>query len=103
MIPEVPLAAELCSQLLVDRVGKLKELMHEEGEEIEKEEVEGEMLLAVAVVMLDVVPLVLQGIKGFIFNLPPAPPDVYQILYVPFMNAHIRDPAAVVGRLLLLL
>jgi hypothetical protein len=34
MIPEVSLAAELLPQLLVDDGGKLKDLVHEEGEDV---------------------------------------------------------------------
>ena len=59
MIPEIPFAPELLPQLLVGKVGHLKYLMHEEGEEVQEKEVEGEVFLPVAEVVLDVIALIL--------------------------------------------
>ncbi len=43
MVPEVSLAPELRPELLIDDISQLENLMHEEGEEVQKEEVEGKM------------------------------------------------------------
>ena len=62
--PEVPLAAELLPELLGGDTGELKYLVDEKGTEVQKEEVEGEVLLPGAVVVLEVVSLVLERVEG---------------------------------------
>jgi hypothetical protein len=44
VIHEVSLAPELLPKLLVREVGELKYLVHKEGKEVQKKEVEGEVL-----------------------------------------------------------
>jgi len=59
MVPQVPLAPELLSELLINAISEFEDLVHEEGEKIQEEEVEGEALLSMPEVVLDVVALVL--------------------------------------------
>jgi hypothetical protein len=40
VIPEVPLTAELFPEMLIGEVGQFKDLMHEEGKEVQEEKVE---------------------------------------------------------------
>ena len=65
---------------LVDAVGHLEYLVHEEGEKIAHEEVHGEVLLAVAVVVVDVVSLILHRVEDLVFPHPPRPSDADQFL-----------------------
>ncbi len=52
VVPEVFLASQSLAEPPVQVVGKLEDLVHEEGEHVEKEEIKGEMILPVAVVVL---------------------------------------------------
>ena len=54
--------------------------MHEEGEHVEEEEVEGEVLLPVAVVVLYVVAVVLYRIEDLVLYHPAGPSDPDQLL-----------------------
>src|SRR5208337_1217598 len=73
--------------------------MHEEGEEVQKEEVEGEVHRTVPVVMFDVIALILEGVEYLVFYLPSAAPYPHQLLDVPLINDQIGHPAAVIGDL----
>ena len=59
MVPQVPLAPELLSELLIHAISEFEDLMHEEGEKVQQEEIEGEVFLSMPEVVLDVVALVL--------------------------------------------
>lgn len=50
--------------------GQFEDLVHEKGKEVQKEEVEGKVLLPVAVSVLDVVALILGGIENLVFYFP---------------------------------
>jgi hypothetical protein len=57
--PHGLLAPTLLPHRHVEGIGQLEDLVHEEGKEVQEEEGERKVLLTVAVVMLDVIPLVL--------------------------------------------
>ena len=59
MVPQVPLAPELLSELLIHAISEFEDLMHEEGEKVQQEEIEGEVFLSMPEVVLDVGALVL--------------------------------------------
>ena len=73
VVPEVLLAPELSSALLIEPIGEFEYLMHEEGKHVEKKEVEREMLCPMAVVVLYVVAMVLHRIEDFVLYLPSRP------------------------------
>jgi hypothetical protein len=99
VIPEVPLAAQLLSASLVEPVGQFKDLMHEEGEEIQKEEVEGEMLHPMTEVVLDVVTLIFQGIEGLVLDLPPATAYSHEFFHSLVVHGDVGYPGVMVGSL----
>ena len=59
MIPQVAFAPELLPKGLIGLIGELEYLVHEEGKEVQKEEVEGEMPYPMAEVVFEMVALIL--------------------------------------------
>ena len=96
MIPEVLLASQFLSEPLVDAVSHLGCLMHEEGKDIEHEEVHGEVFRAMAVVMIDILTMVRDGIEDLILDYPPGPSDADQFPHVLVVEGKVGDPAIVV-------
>ena len=75
VLPEAPLGPQLLPARPVEMIGQLEDLVHEEGEEVQKKEVEGKMLFPVAEIVFYVVSLVLQRIQRLVLDLPSAPAD----------------------------
>src|SRR3972149_8974749 len=73
--------------------------MDKEGKEIKDKEVHGEILVSVPVVMLDVITLVFQGVKGFVFYLPASAAGSNQPSDIVLVNGNVRNPAVMVGYL----
>ena len=59
LLPEVPLRAQLFPGGLEHRTAQLLRLVHQEGQQHQDH---GQVLLAVAVVVLQVIPLILQSV-----------------------------------------
>lgn len=59
MVPEIPFTPQFLSARPVEFVGQFEDLMHEEGKKVQKEEVEGEMLFPMPVVVFDMIALIL--------------------------------------------
>jgi len=53
------------------------------------------MLLAMAVVVLEVLALVFEGIERLIFNLPPCAPSPHEVQDVAFVHPQVRHPTEV--------
>jgi len=96
VVPQTLPAPELDSQLLIRVVGELEDLAHEEGKEVQEEEVEGEMELPMAEIVLDVVPLVLEGVEDFILDFPSRPSGLCEFLYAVLVDGKARNPGVMV-------
>jgi len=73
--------------------------MNKKGQQIEQEEGHGQVVLAVAEVVFDVIALVFKGIKALIFNFPAGTAAFDQIDHVVFGDLDIGDPTVVVSAL----
>src|SRR3990170_2060418 len=62
-------------------------------------EVHGKILVSVPVVMLDVITLVFQGVKGFVFDLPAGAAGFHQHNDIVPVNGDVRNPAIMIGYL----
>src|SRR5208282_502591 len=80
VVPEVLLAPQMLPKPLVGPVGELENLVEEEGEHVEEEEVEGEILHPMSVVVLDMVAVVFDGIEDRILDGPPFSRDTNHLL-----------------------
>jgi len=56
------------------------------SKQIQHEKDHRQIFLTMAKIMFEMVPLILQGIKGFILNLPPGPAASDQIFDIIFAN-----------------
>jgi len=63
----------VCSQQFVLLVEQVQHGMKEEGQDVEGSEQGGEMLLAVAEIVFQIVTLRLEGVVILVFHLPPGP------------------------------
>ncbi len=97
LIPELFSGRELSPTPLVCEVTKFKNLMDIKGKEIKDKEIHGKMLLAVPVVMLNMITLVFQGVKGLVFDLPASATASHQHPDIVAVNGEVRNPAVVVG------
>lgn len=70
MVPQVSLASQLLPEPLIGPVSQLEDLVQKEGEHIEEEEVERQVLYAVAIAMVDTVVMVLNGIENLVLDHP---------------------------------
>ncbi len=100
VVPEVLLAPHVLPEPLVGPVGELEDLMEEEGEHVEEEEVEGEILHPMPVVVFDMVAVVLHRIEDLILDHPPCSPDADHLLDTLVVYGQVGDPTVVVPYLL---
>ena len=71
--------------------------MHEKGQEIEEKKVVGQVVLSMAKIMFQMVALVLEGVKAFIFDLPSSPSALDQFNGVVFVHFNVSHPGVMVG------
>jgi hypothetical protein len=57
----------------------------------------GEMLLAMAVVVFKIIPLVFQRIERFVFDLPPGASSPHEVKDVALAHAQVRHPTEVLN------
>ena len=62
--------AEMTPTALVNRIGQFKDLMPEEGDQGEEDEGETQLLLAMTKIMFQMISLVLERVKTFVFDFP---------------------------------
>ena len=67
------------------------------GKEIKDKKVHGKILFAVPIVMLNVITLVFQGVKGFSFDFPASTAGSYQHNDIVPVNGNVRNPAIMIG------
>ena len=67
------------------------------GKEIKDKKVHGKILFAVPIVMLNVITLVFQGVKGFIFDFPASTAGSHQHNDIVPVNGNVRNPAIMIG------
>jgi hypothetical protein len=99
MVPQVSLAPQFLSARLIEPVGQFKDLVHEEGEHIQEEEVEREVILSMTAIVFYAASMVLRRIEDLIFYLPSAPSDARQFFSICFLCHDVRDPAIIAGSL----
>ena len=97
LIPEFNAGAKTASALLIEPVGQLQDLVHKKGQQIEQEKGHGQVVLAMAEIVFDVIALVLKGIKAFIFYLPAGATGFDQIADVVCSDVDVGNPAIVIG------
>lgn len=71
---------------MVERICQFENLMGVKRKQVQHEKNHRQVLLAMAKIMFKMVPLIFQGIKGFILNLPPGPATSDQIFDIVFTN-----------------
>ncbi|MCP4718441.1 MAG: hypothetical protein GY860_03200 [Desulfobacteraceae bacterium] len=67
-------------------IGKFKDLMGVKSKQGQHEKNHRQVLFTMAKIMFEMVPLILQGIKGLILNLPPDTAASDQIFDIIFAN-----------------
>lgn len=67
------------------------------SQQVENKENHRQMMLSVSEVVFNVVALIFQCIKGFIFNFPPGTATFYQGDHIVFINADIGNPTVFIG------
>jgi len=97
LVPELFSGGKAFAAALIGRVGQFKDLMDEEGQEVEDKKVHGQELLSVAIVMFNLVALIFQGIEGFVFDFPAGASAFNQVLNIVSGNREIGYPTVMVG------
>jgi hypothetical protein len=75
-------------------------LVHQKREHHDRGKHHGQVLLALAVVVLKGIALIFQRIERLMFNLPPRPATTHELLDVPLTHPPVRHPAAVLDHVL---
>ena len=73
--------------------------MEEKGQQIQDEKNHRQIILTVTEVVFKMVPLVLQGVKGFVFDFPTCTGASYQFFDIAFVNEDIGYPTVSIGHL----
>ena len=94
-LPEQALAAQLRPDRLKQRTTELLGLVHQEGQQHQHGKHHGEMLLAMPIVVLEIIPLVFQRIKRFVFDLPPGAASPHKVKDIAPAHAQVRHPTEV--------
>jgi len=97
LVPVLFSGGELSPTPLVCKVTKFEDLMDIKGKEIKDKKVHGKILFAVPIVMLNVITLVFQGVKGFIFDFPASTAGSHQHNDIVPVNGNVRNPAIMIG------
>jgi len=71
--------------------------VHVKCKQVQHKEIHGQVLAAVAEVVIDMVALVFEGIEGLVFDFPSRPSAFDQLDHVVFINGNIGHPAISVG------
>lgn len=71
--------------------------MDKKNRQIEQEEGHGQVVVAVAEVMFDMIALVCKGVEAFIFYFPSGATSLKEFGHKGIGNRHVGDPAVVVG------
>ena len=71
--------------------------MKEKGQEIQKEEVIGQILFSMSVIVLDMISLIFQSVEGLVFNFPSGTAGLDQFYDIFCCDLKIRDPAIAVS------
>lgn len=74
------------------KIGQFSDLMHEEGDQIQKKEIEREVICAMTEIVIGMIALIFKGIESFVLNFPSGPCSSCKIFDVGFANKDIGDP-----------
>ena len=96
-LPQQPLAAEFRPDGSEQRTAQLWRLVDHKRQHHHHGTHHGEMLLAMAVVVLKVVALIFEGIARLMFNLPPCTATSHQAIHRALAHPQVCDPAQVLG------
>ena len=90
--PEFGFRAQPFPQLTKQPRAALLDLVHQKSQQHEQRQDRGEMLLPVAIVMLEMIALVLERIEGFVLNLPAAASGTHHFFHGARTEPQIGDP-----------
>ena len=71
--------------------------MDKKSEQIEKEKIHGQILLAMAKVVFNMIALIFKRVKSFVFNFPACPTAFNQLDHIIFIDENIGHPTVAVG------
>ena len=71
--------------------------MDKKSEQIEKEKNHGQIILAVAKVVFNMIALIFKRVKSFVFNFPACPTAFNQLSHIIFIDENIGHPTVAVG------
>lgn len=91
-IPEVSLAAQFLQHRLEQAAAQLLSLVHQECEHHKLDEVHTQVFFAETVVMLEIVSLVLEGVKGLVLDFPSGATSSHDPVDVLLAQGDVRDP-----------
>lgn len=97
MFPQGPFGAQFFQNGLEKCTAQLLDLIHQEGQHHYLDEDHAQVLLAKAVIVLEVVPLVFQSVESFIFDFPPGPASPHDPIDVVLTQWDVGNPAETLG------
>jgi len=91
-VPQIALSLLLFKCQLKERTAQLLNLINQKGQHHQHGKVVGQIVLSVSIIVLQVVALVLQRVKGLVFNLPACPSSFLDVKDIFFGDVQIGDP-----------
>ena len=102
LVPERAAGTEEGAHALIHAIDQLKDLVHEERQQVERKERLRQVPVAVAEIVLQVVALVLQGVERLILDLPTRPRGAHQLDDVVGGGHQVGDPGIAIFHLAVL-
>ena len=99
LVPVFFTGAELAATFLIQRVGQFENLMEEKCQQIEDEKDHRQIVFPVTVIVLDMIALILQSVKGFVFDFPAGAPYPHKFFDIFFIDEDVGHPTVAIGDL----